>query len=232
MLHNLPVVTCMTESALFPWTVVMPVEVHPKPAHEVQGLPSWQDRGVLSWRSPWRPTRFPPSCAARKYGGYSWSRPIPWPAPGWPRSAPASSPTSRPAGSTRRRALRHGATCAESRARGGGRALARRRAGPRTSPAPLRPAELARALRAAGTTAFVADAAGVGTTMYATPPGAVFAPRFGGASRARRTPRPAGWRSTCLTSLGCGATWTRQKTCARRSRLGSALGRRRSRVSC
>ena len=27
MLRNLPVVTCMTESALFPWTVVMPVKV-------------------------------------------------------------------------------------------------------------------------------------------------------------------------------------------------------------
>jgi 2-phospho-L-lactate/phosphoenolpyruvate guanylyltransferase len=61
----------------------------------------------------------------------------------------------------------------------------------------LRPAELSRALRAAergaapragmpmGAAAFVADAAGVGTTMYAAPPGTAFAPKFGGASRAR-----------------------------------------------
>jgi 2-phospho-L-lactate/phosphoenolpyruvate guanylyltransferase len=61
----------------------------------------------------------------------------------------------------------------------------------------LRPAELGRALRAAELSrvvraemptsgaAFVADAAGVGTTMYAALPGTVFTPKFGGASRAR-----------------------------------------------
>jgi 2-phospho-L-lactate guanylyltransferase len=59
----------------------------------------------------------------------------------------------------------------------------------------LRPAELARALRAATREvpdagfgpgpAFVPDAAGVGTTLYAAPPGAQFRPMFGGASRAR-----------------------------------------------
>jgi 2-phospho-L-lactate/phosphoenolpyruvate guanylyltransferase len=59
----------------------------------------------------------------------------------------------------------------------------------------LRPAELARALRAAGREvpdagfgpgpAFVPDAAGVGTTLYAVPPGGQFRPMFGGASRAR-----------------------------------------------
>jgi 2-phospho-L-lactate guanylyltransferase len=32
---------------------------------------------------------------------------------------------------------------------------------------------------------FVPDAAGVGTTLYAAPPGAQFRPMFGGASRAR-----------------------------------------------
>jgi 2-phospho-L-lactate guanylyltransferase len=32
---------------------------------------------------------------------------------------------------------------------------------------------------------FVPDAAGLGTTLYAVPPGADFRPRFGGASRAR-----------------------------------------------
>jgi 2-phospho-L-lactate guanylyltransferase len=53
----------------------------------------------------------------------------------------------------------------------------------------LRPAELATALRAAGHgvpgAVFVPDAAGVGTTLYAVPPGAEFRPMFGGASRAR-----------------------------------------------
>jgi 2-phospho-L-lactate/phosphoenolpyruvate guanylyltransferase len=53
----------------------------------------------------------------------------------------------------------------------------------------LRPAELSRALRAAaavaGGAAFVADEQGVGTTLYAAAPGAVFRPMFGGASRRR-----------------------------------------------
>ena len=53
----------------------------------------------------------------------------------------------------------------------------------------LRPAELAEALRAAsdaaGRAAFVPDAAGVGTTMYAVAPGGEFRPMYGGASRAR-----------------------------------------------
>jgi 2-phospho-L-lactate/phosphoenolpyruvate guanylyltransferase len=51
----------------------------------------------------------------------------------------------------------------------------------------LRPAELARALKAATAfqTAFVADAAGDGTTLYTAAPGAAFRPAFGLASRAR-----------------------------------------------
>jgi 2-phospho-L-lactate/phosphoenolpyruvate guanylyltransferase len=52
----------------------------------------------------------------------------------------------------------------------------------------LRPAELARALRAASDAAgpaFVPDAAGVGTTLYAVVPGREFTPMYGGASRAR-----------------------------------------------
>jgi 2-phospho-L-lactate guanylyltransferase len=51
------------------------------------------------------------------------------------------------------------------------------------------PAELAGALRDAasspGPAAFVPDAAGVGTTLYAVRPGGEFRPLFGGASRAR-----------------------------------------------
>jgi 2-phospho-L-lactate guanylyltransferase len=51
----------------------------------------------------------------------------------------------------------------------------------------LRPAEIGRALRAAAAwpTAFVADAAGDGTTLYTAAPGAAFRPAFGLASRAR-----------------------------------------------
>ncbi|GAA2457663.1 2-phospho-L-lactate guanylyltransferase [Streptomyces macrosporus] len=51
----------------------------------------------------------------------------------------------------------------------------------------LRPAELARVLDAARAhpRAFLADAAGVGTTLLTAAPGTALAPAFGGASRAR-----------------------------------------------
>jgi 2-phospho-L-lactate/phosphoenolpyruvate guanylyltransferase len=80
-------------------------------------------------------------------------------------------------------ALRHGAAVAARRWPGTGLAAL-------TADLPaLGPAELATALRAAGTAgaraAFVPDAAGVGTTLYAVPPGGDFLPLFGGASRAR-----------------------------------------------
>jgi 2-phospho-L-lactate guanylyltransferase len=80
-------------------------------------------------------------------------------------------------------ALRHGATVAARRWPGTGLAAL-------TADLPaVSPAELATALRAAGTApgpaAFVPDAACVGTTLYAVPPGGEFRPLFGGASRAR-----------------------------------------------
>jgi 2-phospho-L-lactate guanylyltransferase len=84
-------------------------------------------------------------------------------------------------------ALRHGAAVAARRWPGTGFAAL-------TADLPaLRPAELATALRAVelaaetATTsaAFVPDAAGVGTTLFAVPPGGEFLPLFGGASRAR-----------------------------------------------
>jgi 2-phospho-L-lactate/phosphoenolpyruvate guanylyltransferase len=79
-------------------------------------------------------------------------------------------------------ALRHGAAVATRRWPGTGLAAL-------TADLPaLSPAELATALRAAGAAgraAFVPDAAGVGTTLYAVPPGGDFRPLFGGASRAR-----------------------------------------------
>lgn len=77
-------------------------------------------------------------------------------------------------------ALRHGAGVAARRWPGTGLAAL-------TADLPaLDPAELAVALRAArARPTLVPDAAGVGTTLYAVPPGADFSPRFGGASRAR-----------------------------------------------
>jgi 2-phospho-L-lactate guanylyltransferase len=80
-------------------------------------------------------------------------------------------------------ALRHGATVAARRWPGTGLAAL-------TADLPaVSPAELAGALRAAAAApslaAFVPDAAGVGTTLYAVPPGGEFRPLFGGASRAR-----------------------------------------------
>jgi 2-phospho-L-lactate/phosphoenolpyruvate guanylyltransferase len=86
-------------------------------------------------------------------------------------------------------ALRHGAAFAARRWPGTGLAAL-------TADLPaLRPGELATALRlverpglvgqAVGGAAFVPDAAGVGTTLYAVPPGGEFRPLFGGASRAR-----------------------------------------------
>jgi 2-phospho-L-lactate/phosphoenolpyruvate guanylyltransferase len=80
-------------------------------------------------------------------------------------------------------ALRHGAAAAARRWPGTGLAAL-------TADLPaVSPAELAAALRAAGAApglaAFVPDAAGVGTTLYAVPPGGEFRPLFGGASRAR-----------------------------------------------
>ena len=78
-------------------------------------------------------------------------------------------------------ALRHGAGLAAARWPGTG-------IGALAADLPsLRPAELARCLRAAAAwpQAFVPDAAGSGTTLYTARPEAVFAPRFGPGSAAR-----------------------------------------------
>jgi 2-phospho-L-lactate guanylyltransferase len=92
-------------------------------------------------------------------------------------------------------ALRHGAAIAAARWPGSGiGALAA------DLPA-LRPAELGLALRAAGRWehAFVPDAAGSGTTLYAARPGARFSPRFGPGSAARH--RAAGASAISLPGL-------------------------------
>ena len=78
-------------------------------------------------------------------------------------------------------ALRHGAAHAAARWPGSGTAALSA-----DLPA-LRPEQICRALRAAAAwpTAFVADAAGDGTTLYTAAPGVAFRPAFGLASRAR-----------------------------------------------
>jgi 2-phospho-L-lactate/phosphoenolpyruvate guanylyltransferase len=65
----------------------------------------------------------------------------------------------------------------------------------------LRPDELATALRAAAAhpAAFVADVAGIGTTLYAVTGGTPFRPRFGGRSRA--THRAAGAVEVVLAEI-------------------------------
>ena len=78
-------------------------------------------------------------------------------------------------------ALRHGAGYAAARWPDDGKAALSA-----DLPA-LRPEQIGQALRAAAAwpTAFVADAAGDGTTLYTATPGAAFRPAFGLASRAR-----------------------------------------------
>ncbi|MBH5337195.1 2-phospho-L-lactate guanylyltransferase [Streptomyces pactum] len=67
----------------------------------------------------------------------------------------------------------------------------------------LRPAELGRVLGAAAEAgrAFLADAAGIGTTLLAAGPAAELAPAFGGASRARH--RASGARELELPGVEC-----------------------------
>ena len=98
------------------------------------------------------------------------------------RSARSSCPTSRTAGSTPRCAT--GAAVASRSLAGQRRGRARRRPA-RAAARPSSAAALRAAAGAAGGAAFVPDAAGVGTTMYAVAPGGGFRPMFGGASRAR-----------------------------------------------
>jgi 2-phospho-L-lactate guanylyltransferase len=66
----------------------------------------------------------------------------------------------------------------------------------------LRSAEIGRALRAAAAwpSAFVADAAGDGTTLYTAAPGVTFRPAFGLASRARHA--AAGAAELVLDGIG------------------------------
>jgi 2-phospho-L-lactate/phosphoenolpyruvate guanylyltransferase len=166
----------MTESALFNWTVVMPVKVlaHAKSRLAVLAGPRRPDlalafasdtaTAVLACPEVARAVVVTSDLAAARQLTALGAVVVP--------DEPEDGLNA---------ALSHGAAVAFRRWPGGGvAALAA------DLPA-LRPLELSRALRAAAgfPSSFVPDAAGIGTTMYATVPGTVFRPMFGGASRAR-----------------------------------------------
>jgi len=178
MFHILPVVTCMTESALFTWTVVLPVKVLAR-AKSRLALFAGSRRADLALAMASDTVSAVVACpdVARVIVVTSDAK-------AGPRLAALGAIVvpDEPDGGLNA-ALRHGAAVASERWPGSGvAALAA------DLPA-MRPAELGKALRAAAATetgaAFVPDAAGIGTTMYAVAPGVAFRPLFGGASRAR-----------------------------------------------
>lgn len=177
MLQDLPVVTCMTESALFTWTVVMPVKVLARAKSRLAVL-AGQRRHELALALASDTVSSVVACPEVARVLVVTSDPV----ARQRLAALGAHVTGDEPAAGLNAALRHGASVASSRWPGSGvAALAA------DLPA-LRPAELGRALRAAsrtGAAAFVPDAAGVGTTMYAVVPGGAFRPMFEGASRAR-----------------------------------------------
>jgi 2-phospho-L-lactate guanylyltransferase len=178
MLHILPVVTCMTESALFTWTVVLPVKVLAR-AKSRLALLAGARRADLALALASDTVSSVVACpdVTRVLVVTSDAK-----AGSRLAALGAIVVPDEPDGGLNT-ALRHGAAVASDRWPDSGvAALAA------DLPA-LRPGELSRALRAAavaaGGAAFVPDAAGIGTTMYAVAPGVAFRPMFGGASRAR-----------------------------------------------
>jgi 2-phospho-L-lactate guanylyltransferase len=178
MLHILPVVTCMTESALFTWTVVLPVKVLAR-AKSRLALLAGARRADLALALASDTVSSVVACpdVTRVLVVTSDAK-----AGSRLAALGAIVVPDEPDGGLNT-ALRHGAAVASDRWPDSGvAALAA------DLPA-LRPGELSRALRAAavaaGGAAFVPDAAGIGTTMYAVAPRVAFRPMFGGASRAR-----------------------------------------------
>jgi 2-phospho-L-lactate guanylyltransferase len=176
MLHILPVVTCMTESALFTWTVVLPVKVLARAKSRLAVL-AGSRRADLALALASDTVSAVVACpdVARVLVVTSDAK-----AGSRLAALGAIVVPDEPDGGLNA-ALRHGAAVASDRWPDSGvAALAA------DLPA-LRPGELSRALRAAAaaSAAFVPDAAGIGTTMYAVAPGVAFRPMFGGASRAR-----------------------------------------------
>jgi 2-phospho-L-lactate/phosphoenolpyruvate guanylyltransferase len=178
MLHILPVVTCMTEDALFTWTVVLPVKVLAR-AKSRLALLAGSRRADLALALASDTVSAVVACpdVTRVLVVTSDAK-----AGSRLAALGAIVVPDEPDGGLNA-ALRHGAAEASDRWPDSGvAALAA------DLPA-LRPGELSRALRAAASAAggatFVPDAAGIGTTMYAVAPGVAFLPMFGGASRAR-----------------------------------------------
>jgi 2-phospho-L-lactate/phosphoenolpyruvate guanylyltransferase len=177
MLYILPVVTCMTEDALFTWTVVLPVKVLAR-AKSRLALLAGTRRADLALALASDTVSAVVACpdVTRVLVVTSDAK-----AGSRLAALGAIVAPDEPDGGLNT-ALRHGAAVASDRWPDSGvAALAA------DLPA-LRPGELSRALRAAaaaGGAAFVPDAAGIGTTMYAVAPGVAFRPMFGGASRAR-----------------------------------------------
>jgi 2-phospho-L-lactate/phosphoenolpyruvate guanylyltransferase len=177
MFQSLPVVTCMTESALFTWTVVLPVKVLARAKSRLAVL-AGPRRAELALALASDTVSAVIACPQVARVLVVTSDPV-----AGPRLAALGAHVVRDEPSDGlNAALRYGASVASGRWPGSGvAALAA------DLPA-LRSPELGQALRAAstaGTAAFVPDAAGVGTTMYAVVPGGAFRPMFGGASRAR-----------------------------------------------
>lgn len=197
VLHNLPVVTCMTESALFTWTVVMPVKVLARAKSRLAVL-AGPRRCELALALASDTVCAALVCPEVAHVLVVTADPV----AGRRLAALGARVTDEPADGADggdgadglNAALVHGASAALRWWPGTGvAALAA------DLPA-LRPAELGRALRAsAAGTAFIADAAGVGTTMYAVPPGSAFTPGFGGMSRARH--RASGARELNLPDI-------------------------------
>jgi 2-phospho-L-lactate/phosphoenolpyruvate guanylyltransferase len=178
MLHILPVVTCMTESALFTWTVVLPVKVlaHAKSRLAVLAGSRRADLALALASDTVSAVVACPE-VARVIVVTSDAK------AGSRLAALGAMVVPDEPDDGLNAALRRGAAVASDRWPDSGiAALAA------DLPA-LRPGELGRALRAAsaapGGVSFVPDAAGIGTTMYAVAPGVGFRPMFGGASRAR-----------------------------------------------
>ena len=178
MLPSLPVVACMTESALFTWTVVLPVKVLARAKSRLAVL-AGSRRADLALALASDTVSAVVACpeVARVIVVTSDAK-----AASRLAALGAIVVPDEPSDGLNA-ALRRGASVASDRWPDSGiAALAA------DLPA-LRAAELGRALRAAsaasGGAAFVPDAAGIGTTMYAVMPGVAFRPMYGGASRAR-----------------------------------------------
>jgi 2-phospho-L-lactate guanylyltransferase len=211
MLHSLPVVVSMTDSARFSWTVLLPVKVLARAKSRLAVLAGDRRRdlalalasdtvaAVLACPEVSRvivvtsdPVAGPllaalgaivvPDEPADLRRGIASLDGAPPGGQGTPEGQGTGQESDLGLQDELNAALRHGASVAARRWPGTSLAAL-------TADLPsLDPAELSAALRATGAlgrAAFVPDAACVGTTLYAVPFGGEFLPSFGGTSRAR-----------------------------------------------